>query len=57
MDTWKRFNETFLLDKEDFYSNLKMEDITNSDHKHAKKSIAMLVIIMIWMFKATHYCV
>ena len=31
MDTWKRFDETSLPDKENFYSNLKMEGITNGD--------------------------
>ena len=28
MDSWQRFDETSLLDKEAFYSNLNMEDIT-----------------------------
>ena len=36
MDSWKGFNKT-LPDKEDFYSTLNMKDITNADHKHAKK--------------------
>ena len=30
MDDWKKFNET-LPEKEDFYSHLNMEDITNAD--------------------------
>ena len=29
MDRWERFDRTLLPDKEDFYSNLNMEDITN----------------------------
>ena len=37
MDSWERFNETSLPDKEAFYSNLNMEDITDVDHRHAKK--------------------
>ena len=37
MDSWQRFDETLLPDKEDFYSNLNMENITDSDYKHAKK--------------------
>ena len=37
MDSWKRFNEASLPDKQDFYSHLSMEKITNSDYKHAKK--------------------
>ena len=36
MDSWKRFNETSLPDKESFYSNLNMEGITDVDYKHAK---------------------
>ena len=35
MDSWERFNET-LPDKEAFYSNLNIEDITDVDYKHAK---------------------
>ena len=33
---WKNFNEISFPKKKDFYSNLSMEDITNSDHNHAK---------------------
>ena len=36
MDSWERFNEISLPDKEAFYSNLNMEDITDVDYKHAK---------------------
>ena len=37
MDSWKRFDETSLPDKEAFYSRLNMEDITDVDHMHAKR--------------------
>ena len=37
MDSWERFNETSLPDKESFYSNLNMEDITDVEHRHAKR--------------------
>ena len=37
MDSWERFNETLLPDKEAFYSNLNMEDITDVDYRHAKR--------------------
>ena len=37
MDSWERFNETSLPDKEAFYSNLNMEDITDVDYGHAKR--------------------
>ena len=32
-----KFNETSLPDKESFYSNLNKEDITDVDHRHAKR--------------------
>ena len=34
-----RFDETSLPDKEAFYSNLNMKDITDVDYRHGKKSI------------------
>ena len=37
MDNWKKFTETLLPEKDDFYSHLNMEYITDSDHKHAKR--------------------
>ena len=35
MDTWEKFNEISLPSKEDFYSNLNMEDINDIDYTHA----------------------
>ena len=35
---WEMFNETTLPEKEEFYSNLNMDDITDTDYMHAKKS-------------------
>ena len=37
MDSWERFDETSMPDKEAFYSSLNMEDITDVDHRHAKR--------------------
>ena len=37
MDSWERFDETSLPDKEAFYSNLNMEDITDVDYRHANR--------------------
>ena len=37
MDDCKKFNETSLPEKEDFYSHLNMEDITDADYTHAKR--------------------
>ena len=31
MDEWEKFNETSLSEKEEFCSNLSMEDITDVD--------------------------
>ena len=37
MDSWERFDEILLPDKEAFYSNLNMKDITDVDYRHAKR--------------------
>ena len=37
MDNWEKFNEASLTEKEDFYSHLNMEDISDADYAHAKK--------------------
>ena len=37
MDDWEKFDETSLPEKEDFYSHLNMEDITDADYAHAKR--------------------
>ena len=37
MDGWEKFNEISLPEKEDFYSHLDMEDITDADYAHAKR--------------------
>ena len=42
MDSWERFNETSLPDKEASYSNLNMEDITYVDHRYARKVLKSL---------------
>lgn len=45
MDSWQRFNETSLRDKKGFYRSLTIEDITDSDYKHAKNRL--------WRFQDT----
>ena len=37
MDSWERFNETSLPDKEFFYSELYLKDITDKDYAHDQK--------------------
>ena len=37
MDSWERLNETSFPDKEAFYSNLNVKDITNVDYRHANR--------------------
>ena len=34
MDSWEKFNETSLLSKKEFYSNLNMEDIDEINYRH-----------------------
>ena len=37
IDSWERFNETSLLPKKAFYSELNLEDISDKDYNHAQK--------------------
>ena len=37
MDSWERFDETSLPDKEALYSSLNMENISDVDHKRVKR--------------------
>ena len=37
MDDWEKFNELTLPEKEEFYSNLNMEDIAEAHYIHAKR--------------------
>ena len=37
MDTWERFDEKWLPDKEFFYSESYLKDITDKDYTHAQK--------------------
>ena len=37
MDDWEKFIEISLFEKEEFYSHLNMEDITDADYAHAKR--------------------
>ena len=39
MDSWERFDETSLPDKEAFYSSLNMENITGVNYSHAKRAL------------------
>ena len=62
MDSWERFDETSLPDKETFYSCLNMEGITNVGHKHAKRVFKEsnnknLGDYHVCVFKVIHYCV
>ena len=39
MDEWEKFNEISLPEKEEFYSNLNMEDIIGADYIYRKKCL------------------
>ena len=43
MDSWQRFDETLLPDKEAFDSNLNMENITDVDYRHGKTVFEYLI--------------
>ena len=53
MDEWEKFNEISLLEKEEFYSNLNMEDITDTDYMHANRVCKDYEIIL----KTSEKCV
>ena len=36
MNDWEKFNEKSLLEKENFYGYLNMEDITDAFYAHSK---------------------
>ena len=42
VDSWERFDETSLRNKEAFYSCLNIENITDVDHRHAKRAFKNL---------------
>ena len=37
MDDWEKFDKTTLPEKEEFYSDLNMEDIADADYMHAER--------------------
>ena len=37
MGDWQKFSETTLPEKEECYSNLNIEDITDADYMHVKR--------------------
>ena len=43
MDYWEKFNEASSPEKEDFYSHLNMEDITDADYTHTKKEFVKIL--------------
>ena len=43
MDSWQRFDETSLPDKEGFSSNLNMEDIADLDYRNGKTVFEYLI--------------
>ena len=43
IDSWQRFDEISLPDKESVYSNLNIEDITDVDYRHGKTVFKYLI--------------
>ena len=37
MYDWEKFNKTTSSEKDEFYSNSNMKDITDADYMHAKR--------------------
>ena len=40
MDKWEKFNEASLSKKENFYSHLNIEDITDAEYAHVKRVLS-----------------
>ena len=60
MDEWEKFNETTSPEKEEFYSNLTMEDNTDADDTHVRRSCKDIETktwenIMICILRVIHY--
>ena len=47
MDSWERFDDASLRNKDDFYSNLNIKYITDVNYCHAKKECLKILIIKI----------
>ena len=48
MVDWEKCNETSLPKKEDFYSHLNIEGITDKDYTHAKRVYKNFEIKTLW---------
>ena len=55
MDEWEKFNETSLAEREEFYSNLNMEDITDADYMHAKRVCKDFIIKKLSEYNNLHF--
>ena len=62
MDSWEKFDETSLPDKNSFYSKLNLEDIADEDYLHAQKVWEVFKIKGrgeyhdLYMLNVIHYC-
>ena len=48
IDSWERFDETSLSDKEAFYSSLNMEGITSVNYRHARRAYKEFKLKKTW---------
>ena len=48
MDDWGMFNETASPKREDFYSNLNMEDVADADYMHGKRLLNRKIRWISW---------
>ena len=53
-DDWEKSNETLLPEKEDFYSHLHMEDITDADYTLAKRVCKDFKRKKLWFYHYLH---
>ena len=48
IDSWERFDENTIPPKEAFYSELNLENITDKDYEHVKKSMGNICNKISW---------
>ena len=54
MDSWERFNETSLLDKKVFCSELYLKDISDKDYTHTQKLFEKLKLKNLGVYHDLH---
>ena len=55
MNDWEKFNETSLPEKEDFYSQINLENITDANQRNAKRFVSFLKKIKVGKYQNFYF--